>query len=189
MREGHRPRRHISDAPLRALRGPKGHEYREHTVVGRTVTINKPRQEVYAYWRDFSRLPTFMDNVKRVERIDEKRSRWIIAAPGGREIEFISTITEDRPSELIAWESDEDAQVRNSGRVAFRDAPGDRGTVVEATILYDAPGGEIGRLIAKLFQREPNIQIRRDLKRFKQLMETGEIATSVSRPPSGNGRF
>jgi len=166
-----------SDAPAQARR--RGHG---GNVIGRTVTINRPRHELYAFWRDFGNLPRFMENVRAVEKLDERRSRWTIEAPGGGTIEFESAIVEERPDELIAWQSTEDASVRNEGRIVFRDAPDGRGTEVEATIAYDAPGGAAGRALAKLLQKEPKIQARRELKRFKQVMETGEIATSARRP-------
>jgi uncharacterized membrane protein len=146
-------------------------------VVGRAVTINKPATELYAYFRDFAKLASFMENFERVDILDTKRSHWVVKAPGGRTVEWDARITEEREGELIAWTSEEGADVANSGRVEFRDA-GARGTVVVATIAFDPPGGAIGKLVAKLFQREPAIQARRDLRRFKQLMETGEIATS-----------
>jgi uncharacterized membrane protein len=149
------------------------------TLVGRTVTINKPRAELYAYWRDFSKLASFMDNVERIDLLDERRSRWVVKAPGEGTVEWIAAITDEKDGEYIAWASEEGADVPNSGRIDFRDAPGGRGTVVTATILYDPPAGIIGKAIAKLFQREPAIQARRDLRRFKQLMETGEIATGA----------
>ncbi|WP_343519840.1 SRPBCC family protein [Sphingomonas sp.] len=148
-------------------------------LVGRTVTINRPRAELFAYWRDFANLPTFMDNVERVEVLDGQRSRWVVKAPGEKTVEWTSVITEEREGEFIAWASEEGADVPNSGRIDFRDAQGDRGTIVTATILYDPPAGIIGKVIAKMFQREPAIQARRDLRRFKQLMETGEIATGA----------
>ena len=148
------------------------------TLLARAVTINRPRDELYAYWRDLPKLATFMENVVSITTIDAARSHWTVRAPGGRTVEWDATITDEAPGEYIAWASDEGADVPNSGRVEFRDA-GDRGTVVTATILYDPPGGTIGRIVAKMFQREPAIQARRDLRRFKQLMETGEIATSA----------
>ena len=149
------------------------------TLIGRTVTINRPRTELYAYWRDLTKLPTFMENVEQVEMLDGKRSRWVVKAPAGKTVEWTSTITEEKDGEVIAWKSEEGADVPNSGRIDFRDAQGDRGTIVTATILYDPPAGIIGKVIAKMFQREPAIQARRDLRRFKQLMETGEIATGA----------
>lgn len=149
------------------------------TLVGRTVTINRPRAELFAFWRDFTNLPRFMDNVERIELLDGDRSRWLVKAPGGGTVEWISQITDETDGDYIAWASIEGADVPNSGRIDFRDAQGDRGTIVTATILYDPPAGIVGKVIAKMFQREPAIQARRDLRRFKQLMETGEIATGA----------
>lgn len=149
------------------------------TLVGKTVTINRPRAELYAFWREFTNLPQFMENVVSVAPVAEGRTHWTVKAPAGKTVEWISAITEDRPGETIAWASEDGADVPNSGRIDFRDAPGGRGTWVSATILYDPPGGIISKAIAKMFQREPAIQARRDLRRFKQLMETGEIATSA----------
>ena len=165
-------RRAVDDATA-ALVEDKG-----DTLVGRAVTINRRADELFAYFRDFANLPSFMDNVERIEVLDSRRSHWVVKAPGGRTVEWTSVITEEAPGSFIAWASEEGADVPNSGRVDFRPA-GDRGTVVTATILYDPPAGMIGRLVAKLFQREPAIQARRDLRRFKQLMETGEIATAA----------
>lgn len=164
--------REIRDAALQTLPETRG-----DTLIGRTVTINRPRAELYAYWRDFARLPTFMDNVERVDVLSPTRSHWVVKAPGGRTVEWDALVTEEKEGELIAWASTEDADVPNSGRIEFRNA-GDRGTIVTATIVYDPPAGVVGRLIAKMFQREPAIQARRDLRRFKQLMETGEVATA-----------
>lgn len=147
-------------------------------ITARAVTINKPVDEVFAYFRDFARLPTFMENVERIDVLDDKRTHWVVKAPAGRTVEWDARITEEVPGRLIAWTSEDGADVPNSGRVEFRDA-GQRGTVVSATILYDPPGGMIGKVIAKMFQRDPAIQARRDLRRFKQLLETGEIATSA----------
>ena len=161
------------DSGAQHLIEPKGDE-----LIGRTVTINRPRAELYAYWRDFTKLPSFMDNVERVDIVSETRSHWIVKAPAGKTVEWDAVITEEKEGELIAWTSTEGADVPNSGRIEFRDA-GARGTIVTATIAYDPPAGVVGKVMAKLFQREPAIQARRDLRRFKQLMETGEVATAA----------
>ena len=153
---------------------PKG-----DTLVAKTVTINRPREELYDYWRNLERLPSFMENIERVEARGEKRYRWVVKAPAGHMVEWVALVTEEKAGEYIAWTADEGAEIANSGRVDFRDAPGGRGTWVTATILYDPPAGIIGKAVAKLFQREPAIQVRRDLRRFKQLMETGEVATAA----------
>ena len=147
-------------------------------LVGRTVTINRPRHELYAFWRNFGNLPRIMENIESVTELDERRSHWVVRAPAGQTVEWDSVIVEDIPDELISWQSDAGADISNSGRIDFRDAPGGRGTWVTATIAYDPPAGGVGKLVAKLFQREPKIQARRDLRRFKQFMETGEIATA-----------
>jgi uncharacterized membrane protein len=163
-----------ADEATEALIEPRG-----DTLSAKSVTIRRPRDEVYAAWRDFSRLGEFMENVERVEVLDDKRSHWVVRAPGGRTVEWDSRITEERQGELIAWTSEEGADVPNSGHVTFRDAQADRGTIVTATLVYNPPAGAVGKLIAKLFQREPAIQARRELRRFKQLMETGEVATAA----------
>jgi uncharacterized membrane protein len=177
------------DAPLSAAKSPNvlaangQHLQAEKgdVLVGRSVTIDHPRQELYAFWRDFTRLPLFMHNIKSVAVIDAARSHWVVAAAAGKTVEWDSTITVDEPGRLIAWRSAEGASVRNSGQVEFRDSPDGRGTVVTVTLTYDPPGGSIGKLIATLFQKEPKVQARQDLRRFKQLMETGEIPTAA--PP------
>jgi uncharacterized membrane protein len=156
---------------------PKG-----NSLSGTTVTINRPRAELFAYWRDLSNLARFMENVVGIEQVNGRQSRWVVKAPAGKTVEWTSVITEESEGDFIAWASEDGADVPNSGRVDFRDAPGQRGTWVTATILYNPPGGVIGKIIAKMFQREPAIQARRDLRRFKQLMETGEIATAARTP-------
>lgn len=174
------------DAPLTTSKKDRSEQvgdqliqHKGETLVGKTVTIHRPRAELYAFWRDFSNLPQFMENVVSVVPVSAGRTHWTVKAPAGKMVEWISALTEDRPDEAIAWASEDGADVPNRGRVDFRDAPGGRGTWVSAMIFYDPPGGIIGRAIAKMFQREPAIQARRDLRRFKQLMETGEIATSA----------
>ncbi len=168
----------ISDAPPSTFR-----KRPEKALVSRTVTVNRPREELYAFWRDFTNFPQFMDNIRSVEKLDAQRSRWVIEGPAGTSVEFVSRITAEEAGTLIAWESEEGADVANSGRVEFIDAAPGRGTMVRTTISYDPPAGALGRAVAKVLQREPNVQARRDLRRFKQLMETGEITTSAS--PSG----
>lgn len=158
------------------LTAPGVPEAKGTSTVARAVTINCPTSEVYAFFRDFSNLPRFMENVVRIDVTDSQLSHWVVKAPGGGTVEWRARVTHEEPNRLIAWTSQPGADVPNSGKVEFHDT-GDRGTVVVATILYDPPGGIIGKVIAKMFQREPAIQARRDLRRLKQLMETGEIAT------------
>jgi uncharacterized membrane protein len=162
------------DAPVTTAKDLDG----DRTLIGRAVTINRPAAELFAYFRDFANLTTFMENIVRVDVRDATHSHWVVKAPGGKTVEWDATITEEVENESLTWQSDEGADVPNSGRITFKEA-GARGTVVTATIAYEPPGGTIGKIVAKLFQREPAIQARRDLRRFKQLMETGEIATAA----------
>lgn len=144
----------------------------------RAALINRPRRDLYDYWSAFTRLPTFMENVKAVEILEAGRSQWTIAGPGGAEIQLVSEITDDVPGERIAWTSSEGSDVDHEGWIEFRDNAFGRGTEVRLFISYDPPGGAVGKAVAKVMQREPRIQARRELRRFKQLMETGEISTS-----------
>jgi uncharacterized membrane protein len=162
------------DAPVTASKTAKP----DRTLLAEAVTICRPARELYDFWREPTNLVQVMENIVSIEPIDQTRSRWTVKAPGGSEVSWESVITKDVPGEEITWQSAEGADIPNSGRIEFRDAGG-RGTVVRATIAYDPPGGKVGELIAKLFQREPRLQSRRDLHRFKQLMETGEIATGA----------
>jgi len=178
---GGAPVENISDAPDHVWR--RGTDRFDADLLGNTVTIGREAQELYGEWRDFTRFARFMENVESVEKIDGQRSRWTIKAPMGSTVELITRITSDRPGKSIAWKSEPESQIQTEGEVQFLEAPPGRGTYVRLTQRYSAPGGAIGKGIAKLLQREPKIQARRDLKRFKSLMESGEIATNAS--PSG----
>jgi uncharacterized membrane protein len=171
----------ISDAPDHVWR--RGTARYDANLVGNTVTIGRERQKLYEEWRDFTRFPRFMENVESVEKIDATRSRWTIKAPAGSSVELVTRISDDKPGQTIAWASEPDSEIKTEGRVEFLDAGSGRGTMVRLVMRYQPPGGILGKGVAKLFQREPKIQSRRDLHRFKSLMETGEIATNAS--PSG----
>src|SRR4051812_25767801 len=146
------------DAPLSSARKPdpaaSGLEVDDESyeLVGRTVTIDRPRQELYAFWREFRNLPLFMENIESVTLLDGdgNRSHWIVRGPANSDLEWDSVITEDVPGEVIAWRSVEGARVPNSGRVEFRDSTNGRGTIVTASIAYDPPGGALGKAFAKV---------------------------------------
>lgn len=169
----HRP---PDSAPGRTARRRR---FGRYAVTGRTVTINKPRSEIYAFWRDFQNLPRFMEHVHGVEQQGDI-TRWTIAGPIG-ELNIETRIVEDREGEMIAWRSTENSDIDTEGKVMLRDAPAGRGTEVQAIIAYVPPAGELGRWVAKAFQAEPALQGRRELKRLKMLLETGEIATNHNR--------
>ncbi|MBW4424766.1 MAG: SRPBCC family protein [Nostoc desertorum CM1-VF14] len=150
--------------------------------VEKTVTINKSAEELYRFWHDFENLPTFMKHLKSVKVYDKKRSHWIANAPLDNTVEWDADILEDRENEFISWASVEGADVDNSGFVRFKKAPGDRGTEVKVVLEYNPPGGALGATVAKLFGEEPEQQIGDELRRFKMLMEAGEIATTEGQP-------
>ena len=145
--------------------------------VTRTITVNRPPAEVYRFWHDFQNLPRFMEHLESV-RVVDGRSHWRAKGPAGRSVEWDADITVDRPNDTIAWRSSEDAKVPNSGSVTFASAPGGRGTEVRVELRYQPPAGRLGAAVAKLFGEEPAQQIEGDLRRFKQVLETGEVVHS-----------
>jgi uncharacterized membrane protein len=146
--------------------------------VKKTVTVMKSPEELYTFWHDFENLPRFMRHLESVQVTGDGRSHWKAKAPAGQTVEWDAEVTEDRPNELIAWRSLEGADVDNSGSVRFMPATGGRGTVVQVELQYDAPGGPLGVLIAKLSGEEPEHQLYDDLRGFKQVMELGEVVLS-----------
>lgn len=146
------------------------------------ITVRRDRDELYAFWRDFERFPEFMAHLEEVSSTGPDRSHWRAKGPLGMDVEWDAEITEDVPGERISWRSLEGAKVDNSGSVRFVPAPRDQGTEVHIELQYDIPGGSVGSLIAKLFGEEPALQIKDDLRRFKQIVETGEIARSDGAP-------
>lgn len=152
------------------------------TRVEHSVTINRSPAELYQFWRDFQHLPRFMHHLEDVQVRGERQSHWVVRAPAGRRVEWDAEITDDRPNELIAWRSLPGADVDNAGSVRFEAATGERGTVVRVRLAYNPPGGKIGTAIATLFGEEPGQQVQEDLRRFKQLLESGEMATTQGQP-------
>ncbi|MDB4893544.1 MAG: cyclase/dehydrase [Gemmatimonadetes bacterium] len=154
---------------------------RKAIKVERSVSVLRPRAELYAFWRDFENLPRFMEHLVSVKSDVGTRSHWIAKAPGGGTVEWDAELVNDVPGELVAWKTVGQPDVANAGAVNFSDAPGGRGTIVKVTLDYEPPGGRIGNLIARLFGEDPDRQVREDLRKFKQLMEAGEITTSARR--------
>jgi uncharacterized membrane protein len=154
-----------------------GRERRPITV-REAITVQRPREEVYRFWHDFSNLPRFMEHLESVEVLDEGRSHWKAKAPVGSSVEWDAEIVSERDGEFIAWRSLQNADVSNRGSVRFEDAPGNRGTEVHVELEYEPPGGRLGAIVAKLFGEEPGQQVRGDLRRFKQVMELGEVVQS-----------
>lgn len=146
--------------------------------VNKSIVINATPEELYQFWRDFQNMPRFMRHLESVQVTGEGRSHWIAKAPAGTTVEWDAEVTDERPNELIAWRSLENADVYNSGSVRFEQAPGGRGTIISVEIDYNPPGGVVGAVVAKLFGEEPGQQVDGDLRRFKQVIETGEVVLS-----------
>ncbi len=150
--------------------------------VKKSVTITRPREEVYAFWRKLSNLPRFMRHLEEVKEIDGTKSEWTAKAPAGRQVCWTAEITEEVPNERIAWKSLEGADVPNEGSVRFEDAVGGRGTVVRVELSYSPPAGAIGAMFAKLLGEEPKGQIADDLRRLRAILEAGEVPTTDGQP-------
>jgi len=171
-------------AAVRGSRRPMTHGL----TLRAAITVGSRREEVYAFWRDLENLACFMIHLRSVQVIDETRSHWVAEGPAGRTVEWDAKIVEDRPGELIAWRSPDDAPVRTSGVVRFTDAPRGQGTEVRVELCHDPPvgpagaAGSVGAAFARLLGEHPGRQVRDDLRRLKQVMETGEVVRSEGSP-------
>lgn len=150
--------------------------------VAKSITINRPAHELYRFWRNFEALPRFMLHLKSVDDLGDGRSRWVARAPAGTEVAWTAEITADEADELIAWRALEDSAVYHRGVVRFEPAPAGRGTVVRVELVYHPPAGAFGVALARLLGEEPGQQVDADLRRFKQVMETGEVVRSDGAP-------
>lgn len=155
--------------------------------VDKSITVDKPREEVFAFWRNLENLPRFMQHLHSVTTLDDKRSHWIVRGPSSKIVEWDAEIINEKPNELIAWRSIPGSDLDCAGSVHFKTAPGGRGTEVLLELQYAPPGGAIGAAIAKLMGENPAKQIKEDLRRFKQLLETGEISTIECQPHGKEG--
>jgi len=158
-----------------ALAGPRG------VLLDEAVTVNRPPDELFLYWRNFEMLPCFMQNLQSVRQLDSCRSHWVAKGPAGRSVEWDAEIINEIPNELIGWRTVGDADVVSAGSVRFTPVP-NRGTEVRVRMQYAPPGGKVGAAVAWLLGSEPSQTIREDLRRFKQIMEAGEIPTTAGQP-------
>jgi uncharacterized protein YndB with AHSA1/START domain len=146
--------------------------------VHKRITVERPRPQVYAFWRNLTQLPQFMDHLASVQGDPEGVTHWRAKGPAGS-VEWDAEMVEDKPNELISWRSLEGSDVRNSGAVRFFDA-GSGATEVAVDLSYDPPMGRLGNLVASLLGESPEQEIGADLKRFKEIMESGQADTSAS---------
>ncbi len=150
------------------------HEQGVH--IEESVLINRPVEDIYAFWRNFENLPRFMSHLKSVENRGDNRSHWVAKAPAGMTVEWDAEIINEVRNEVIGWRSLADAQIANAGSVRFR--PQTQGTRVTVTMEYVPPAGALGQQIAKWLGEEPKQQIAEDLKKLKQILESEQMPTS-----------
>ena len=148
--------------------------------VEESVTLNKPIAEVYRFWRNFENLPQFMEHLEQVAIREEGISHWVARGPAGTRVEWDARIINEIDNKLIGWQSLEGSTIATAGSVNFDET--EHGTRVRVHLQYDPPGGKVGAMVARLFGEEPNQTVREDLRRFKRLLETGEIPTTAGQP-------
>lgn len=167
-------------ATVDTMSGVQRHRTRRAPLqeVMRTVTIARSAEDIYAFWRDLTNLPRFLRHIESIEAMDERRSRWHAKGPAGVTVEWEAEIIEDVPGMTIAWRSMPGAGLENEGRVQLTAAPGDRGTEMHVRLRYAAPAGKLGVTVAKLLGADPAKQIADDLRRLKQILETGGVVRS-----------
>jgi uncharacterized membrane protein len=154
-------------SPLTSVRRGEG------VRVDESIVLNRPRGEVYRFWRNLENLPRFMDHLESVAVLDERRSHWAAKGPAGSRVEWDAEIHNEIPNELIAWRSLEGSEVDNAGSVHFM--PTDTGdTEVRVVLRYDPPAGRLGAVVARLLGEDPSRQVADDLRRLKQVVEAGE---------------
>lgn len=168
-------------AELRESRNTRGRYY-DDDMSRFAITIGKTQAEVFQFWRDLTNLPKFMKDLKSVEILSEKRSKWKVEVASGLSVEWTAEITKERPNEMIAWKSIDGSEVDTWGSVWFWPAPEGRGTVVSLSLDYKIPGGKLAELAAKLLKEDPETLIQTNLHRLKALLETGEIPTTEGQP-------
>ena len=150
--------------------------------------VNREPEEVYSFWRNFENFPRFMRHVESVQDLGDGRSHWVVKGPAGMTVEWDAMTVADDPGTVITWRSLENADVDNAGAVRFERAPGGRGTIVRVNLEYNPVGGVLGATVAKLFGEEPEQQLDDDLRRFKQILEIGEVVVSDA-TVGGTGYF
>jgi uncharacterized membrane protein len=146
--------------------------------VGAAITVNRPVEEVYEFWKNAQNFSRFMSQIESVRITGGGHTYWKAKAPAGLSVEWDAVTVEDVPNELISWQSVDSSEVDNTGTVRFARAAGDRGTEVRLEMEFRPKGGVVGAKLARFFAMIPKTQLQTDLRRFKQLIELGEIVHS-----------
>ena len=149
-----------------------------------SITVEKPARELYRFWREPQQFAQIMEDFAEVTPLDENRTHWRVRSPFGRTLEWDTQVVEDRPGEMLRWESLQGARLRSEGEVRFRPAPKDWGTETTLHLRFDTPGGVIGKTLAPRQGIMSHMPVEKALRRFKSLAETGEIPTPEPNPTS-----
>src|SRR6185369_17072894 len=158
-------------------------------AVTETITVNSAPEELYRFWKNLENLPLFMDHLESVSEVNARVSHWVAKAPAGTSVEWDAEIVDDQPERRIGWRTLPGSQVIHEGMVSFEPATAGRGTIVRVDMLYIPPAGKVGVWIARMFGEEPALQVADDLRRLKQLLETGEVPTTLGQPAAKRSIF
>jgi uncharacterized membrane protein len=172
----HSPTKVDNQDPVQSENVSVPHEQGIHVV--RSITINRPIEELYQFWHDPARMPEVFQYVESIQMAEDNHSHWTLKLPANQKAEFDVEVYTDTPNEVISWRSLPESQMQIAGSIRFRSAPGDRGTEVQLTIEFVPPGGALGKTILKLLGEAPQQYVGQFLREFKQIMETGEKATT-----------
>jgi uncharacterized membrane protein len=153
---------------------------RRGILVEESITINRPASDLFRFWRNFENLPQFMRHLESVAVREGGISHWVARGPANLSVEWDARIINEVDNQLIGWQSLEGSTIATAGSVHFDTT--EHGTRVRVRLQYNPPGGRLGAAVARLFGEEPNQTIREDLRRFKRLIETGEIPTTEGQP-------
>jgi len=167
----------IAAGGLLSYAGARVGTERRELIARSSILLNCTPEQAYQFWSNFENLPLFMRHLESVTRLGESRSRWIAIGPLGKRVIWDAEIAFDRKDDVIAWRSLPDSEIYVDGIVKFRNAPGNRGTIITAVVVYQPPAGALGGALAKVLGKDPSFMMRQDLRRLKALIEAGEIPT------------
>lgn len=163
------------------------HKQGSPVEVKTSVSLDRPRSEVYSFWRKLENLPRFMQHLEKVEELDQTRSRWTAKGPAGvGSVSWEAEIVEDNVNEFISWRSLPGSTVDNAGQVRFKETP--HGTDIHVQMTYRLPAGDVGGVAAKLFSPMAERMMKDDIRSLKKVMESGEKSTGTTGRRKGQGQ-
>jgi uncharacterized membrane protein len=142
-----------------------------------TVTIQRPVSEVFAFYRDFRNLPSFLGDVMEIEPTGPATSRWTIEGPFGIRGHWTTEVTEERTNELIRYETGTSSATKTHWEIYF--SPGAEPGETQVREVMKAPGGRLAMDVLALTGKFPAQEVSANLHRFKQLMETGRVTDTT----------